>query len=166
LPFWSLYRSSMPRGSLAPRPESVDTLIRTFHEQGEPAQASASSETTGETAPAAAAPRSLYIRILDVVEQVNVLSLIQFFDFLRKPKLFWMLLFVFLFRLGEGFLLVEAPLFMQGKVTDGGLGMCATDAISAACPHLLEDKALIDGFISTAVSLAFGMLGGWFAGKF
>jgi PAT family beta-lactamase induction signal transducer AmpG len=90
----------------------------------------------------------------------------QFLDFLKKPQLFGMLLFVFLFRLGEGFLLVEAPLFMQGKVTAGGLGMCATDAISAACPHMLEDKALIDGLISTVVSLAFGMLGGWFAGNY
>jgi PAT family beta-lactamase induction signal transducer AmpG len=90
----------------------------------------------------------------------------QWVDFLKKPQLLGMLTFVFLFRLGEGFLLVEAPLFMQGKVIDGGLGMCATDAISAACPHMLEDKALIDGFISTAVSLIFGMLGGWYAGKF
>lgn len=90
----------------------------------------------------------------------------QFWDFLKKPQLLGMLAFVFLFRLGEGFLLVEAPLFMQGKITDGGLGMCATEAVSLACPHMLEDKALIDGFISTAVSLAFGMLGGWYAGKF
>ena len=90
----------------------------------------------------------------------------QFIDFLKKPHLLGMLMFVFLFRMGEGFLLLEAPLFMQGSVTQGGLGMCATNAISAACPHLLEDKALIDGFISTVVSLAFGMLGGLFAGKF
>ncbi len=90
----------------------------------------------------------------------------QFWDFLKKPQLLGMLTFVFLFRLGEGFLLVEAPLFMQGKVTDGGLGMCATDAISSACPHMLESKALIDGFISTAVSLVFGMAGGAFAGKY
>lgn len=90
----------------------------------------------------------------------------QFLDFLKKPHLLGMLTFVFLFRLGEGFLLLEAPLFMQGSVTNGGLGMCATGAVSAACPHLLADKALIDGFISTVVSLAFGMLGGLFAGKF
>lgn len=90
----------------------------------------------------------------------------QFLDFIKKPHLLGMLMFVFLFRMGEGFLLIEAPLFMQGSVTSGGLGMCATQAISAACPHLLEDKALIDGFISTIVSLAFGMLGGIFAGKF
>src|SRR6187455_3458318 len=50
----------------------------------------------------------------------------QFLDFLKKPQLLGMLVFVFLFRLGEGFLLIEAPLFMQGKITDGGLGMCAT----------------------------------------
>src|SRR5690606_21066131 len=90
----------------------------------------------------------------------------QFLDFLKKPHLLGMLTFVFLFRLGEGFLLIEAPLFMQGKVTDGGLGMCAKGVIDAACPHMLEDKALIDGFISTVVSLVFGLLGGLFAGKY
>lgn len=91
----------------------------------------------------------------------------QFLDFLKKPQLIGMLIFVFLFRVGEGFLLVEAPLFMQGKITDGGLGMCAvSDAVTAGCPHQLADKATIDGLISTVVSVAFGMLGGWFAGKY
>lgn len=90
----------------------------------------------------------------------------QFLDFLKKPYLLGMLTFVFLFRLGEGFLLIEAPLFMQGKVSAGGLGMCAKGVIDAACPHMLEDKALIDGFISTVVSLVFGLLGGIFAGKY
>jgi len=90
----------------------------------------------------------------------------QFLDFLKKPQLLGMLTFVFLFRLGEGFLLVEAPLFMQGKVTAGGLGMCAKEALDVACPHMLEDKALIDGFISTVISLVFGILGGIFAGKY
>jgi PAT family beta-lactamase induction signal transducer AmpG len=89
----------------------------------------------------------------------------QILDFVKKPQLLGMILFVFLFRLGEGFLLVEAPLFMQGKITEGGLGMCATQALSAACPHTLGDKALIDGGISTVVSLLFGLLGGWFAGR-
>jgi MFS transporter, PAT family, beta-lactamase induction signal transducer AmpG len=90
----------------------------------------------------------------------------QFLDFLKKPYLLGMLLFVLLYRLGEGFLLIEAPLFMQGEVGKGGLGMCATAAITAACPHMLESKALIDGFISTTVSLGFGILGGMFAGKY
>ena len=90
----------------------------------------------------------------------------QFLDFLKKPHLLGMLTFVLLYRMGEGFLLLEAPLFMQGQVTNGGLGMCATTEITAACPHLLESKALIDGLISTIVSLAFGLLGGIFAGKY
>ena len=90
----------------------------------------------------------------------------QFLDFLKKPQLLGMLTFVFLFRLGEGFLLIEAPLFMQGAVDDGGLGMCATKVVDAACPHMLEDKAYIDGFISTVVSLIFGIMGGAFAGKY
>lgn len=90
----------------------------------------------------------------------------QFLDFLKKPQLLGMLTFVFLFRLGEGFLLVEAPLFMQSKVTVGGLGMCAKEVLDVACPHMLEDKALIDGFISTIISLVFGILGGIFAGKY
>ena len=59
-----------------------------------------------------------------------------------------------------------SPHFMQGPVTSGGLGMCATSAVTAACPHLLESKALIDGLISTVVSLVFGLLGGIFADKY
>jgi PAT family beta-lactamase induction signal transducer AmpG len=90
----------------------------------------------------------------------------QWVDFLRKPQIWMMLLFVFLYRSGEGFLLVEAPLFMQGGTDTGGLGLCATDKITAACPHRLEDKALIDGLVSTLVSLGFGILGGLFMAKY
>ena len=66
-------------------------------------------------------------------------------DFVRKPKIVGMLLFVFLYRSGEGFLLVEAPLFMQAPLATGGLGLS------------LADKALIDGAISTGVSLLAGV---------
>lgn len=69
-------------------------------------------------------------------------------DFFRKPQIWGMLMFVFLYRSGEGFLLVEAPLFMQAPLEKGGLGLS------------LSDKALLDGAISTAVSLAAGVLGG------
>lgn len=78
----------------------------------------------------------------------------QWIDFLRKPKIFWMLLFVFLYRSGEGFLLVEAPLFMQSKLSAGGLGLS------------LEAKGIIDGAISTVVSLGAGVLGGAFVSKY
>jgi len=90
----------------------------------------------------------------------------QIIDFVKKPRILLMLLFVFLYRSGEGFLLVEAPLFMQAGLHKGGLGLCATANLTAECPHMLSDKAFIDGFISTAVSLAMGIAGGAFASKF
>lgn len=77
----------------------------------------------------------------------------QIADFLRKPKIGMMLLFVFLYRSGEGFLLVEAPLFMQAKLADGGLGLT------------LEQKGLIDGLISTGVSVLGGLTGGAFIAR-
>ena len=75
-------------------------------------------------------------------------------DFFRKPKILGMLVFVFLYRSGEGFLLVEAPLFMQAPLEKGGLGMS------------LADKAFLDGAVSTGVSLAAGVLGGMFISKY
>src|SRR6185436_12350848 len=78
----------------------------------------------------------------------------QFLDFLSKPRIWLMLLFVFLYRSGEGFLLVEAPLFMQAKLADGGLGLT------------LENKGLIDGLISTVVSLGGGLTGGAFIARY
>lgn len=75
-------------------------------------------------------------------------------DFLKKPQLLGMLVFVFLYRSGEGFLLVEAPLFMQAPLDKGGLGLS------------LSDKAFLDGAISTGVSLAAGVAGGMFISKF
>ena len=78
-------------------------------------------------------------------------SLIAFF---QKKKIWGMLAFVFLFRSAEGLLLVEAPLFMQAEVADGGLGLSLTQ------------KGVIDGLISITVSLAGGLLGGVFIAKY
>lgn len=74
--------------------------------------------------------------------------------FFQKKSIWGMLLFIFLYRMGEGFLLVEAPLFMQARTEDGGLGLTLTQ------------KALIDGTVSTGVSIVAGMLGGAFISKF
>jgi PAT family beta-lactamase induction signal transducer AmpG len=74
--------------------------------------------------------------------------------FFRKPSIWGMLGFVFLYRAGEGFLLVEGPLFLQAKPSDGGVGLSLTD------------KSLIDGTLSTGVSIVGGLLGGAFASKF
>ena len=75
-------------------------------------------------------------------------------DFLRKPQIWGMLIFVFLFRSGEGFLLVEAPLFLQSPVEEGGLGLS------------LKDKGMIDGTISTMLSMLGGLVGGLFIARY
>jgi PAT family beta-lactamase induction signal transducer AmpG len=74
--------------------------------------------------------------------------------FFAKKSIRGMLTFVFLYRIGEGFLLVEAPLFMQAPVKDGGLGLT------------LAEKSLVDGTVSTLVSVAGGLLGGAFVSRY
>jgi PAT family beta-lactamase induction signal transducer AmpG len=75
-------------------------------------------------------------------------------DFFRKPSIWGMLIFVFLYRTGEGFLLIEAPLFMQSAHSTGGLGLS------------LGQKALLDGTVSTVISIIGGLLGGAFVSKY
>ena len=74
--------------------------------------------------------------------------------FVRKPSIGGMLAFVLLYRLGEGFLLVEAPLFMQAPLQAGGLGLT------------LAQKAFVDGTVSTVASILGGLAGGRFVAKF
>jgi PAT family beta-lactamase induction signal transducer AmpG len=76
-----------------------------------------------------------------------------FLSFVRKPSIWGMMLFIFLYRTGEGFLLVEGPLFMQAPVQQGGLGLT------------LQQMAGIDGLVSTSVSLLGGLLGGTFIAR-
>ena len=75
-------------------------------------------------------------------------------DFFRKEKIWGMLAFVFLFRSAEGLLLLEAPLFLQAPLEEGGLGLS------------LVQKGVIDGTISTAVSIVGGLLGGVFVSRY
>lgn len=75
-------------------------------------------------------------------------------DFFRKEHIWGMLMFVFLYRCSEGLLLVEGPLFLQAPLGDGGIGLT------------LKEKGLIDGTISTVVSLAGGLAGGAFISRF
>ncbi len=74
--------------------------------------------------------------------------------FFQKEKIWGMLAFVFLFRSAEGLLLVEAPLFMQSSLEDGGLGLT------------LKEKGLIDGLFGTVATLIGGLLGGMFIARF
>jgi PAT family beta-lactamase induction signal transducer AmpG len=69
-------------------------------------------------------------------------------DFFRKPKILGMLSFVLLFRSGEGLLVGVGHLFLQAPIEAGGLGLS------------LEQKGLIEGLVSTPVSLLGGILGG------
>jgi PAT family beta-lactamase induction signal transducer AmpG len=74
--------------------------------------------------------------------------------FFRKKSLLGMLIFVGLYRTGEGFLLGEGPLFIQAPVEKGGLGLT------------LEQKALVDGTVSTLFILLAGWLGGLFVARY
>lgn len=73
--------------------------------------------------------------------------------FFQKKAIWGMLLFVFLYRSGEGLLLVEAPLFMQASLDAGGLGLS------------LAQKSLIDGAVGTIVSVGGGLVGGLFVAR-
>lgn len=75
-------------------------------------------------------------------------------DFFRKKHILGMLAFVFLFRSAEGLLLMTGPLFLQAPLADGGLGLT------------LQQKGIIDGWISTTASLGGGILGGIFIAKY
>jgi PAT family beta-lactamase induction signal transducer AmpG len=75
-------------------------------------------------------------------------------DFFRKPGIWGMLAFVFLYRSSEGLLLLEGRLFLQAAPEHGGVGL------------RLKELGVIDGTISTVVSLGAGLLGGAFMAKF
>ncbi len=70
-------------------------------------------------------------------------------------RMFWgMIAFVFLYRLGEGLIIMEGPLFLQSPVEKGGLGLSAGDV------------ATIEAIYGTGAGLAGGLLGGLFISRF
>lgn len=75
-------------------------------------------------------------------------------DFFKKPQIWGMLTFVFLFRSGEGLLLGVGHLFLQADPETGGVGLT------------LAQKSVIDGMVSIAASLVGGILGGLFISKY
>jgi PAT family beta-lactamase induction signal transducer AmpG len=77
-----------------------------------------------------------------------------FLSFVRKKSIGGMLLFVFLYRSGEGFLLGLSPLFMGDLRERGGLELS------------LKEMALINGLVSTLVGLVAGVLGGLFVARY
>ena len=73
--------------------------------------------------------------------------------FFHKRAFWGMIAFVFFYRLGEGLILMEGPLFMQSAPEQGGLGLTAGQVSD------------IDAIYGTAAGIAGGLLGGAFAGK-
>jgi MFS transporter, PAT family, beta-lactamase induction signal transducer AmpG len=70
-------------------------------------------------------------------------------------RMFWgMIAFVFLYRLGEGLIVMEGQLFLQSEVAKGGLGLTAGQVSD------------IDAIFGTIAYLVGGLLGGWFVSRF
>ena len=88
------------------------------------------------------------------IKQARATFIDAWIDFFRKPQIWGMLAFVFLFRSGEGLLLGVGHLFLQAGSEVGGIGLS------------LAQKSIIDGTVSTVVSLAGGILGGIFISKY
>src|SRR5215469_13652915 len=72
-------------------------------------------------------------------------------DFCRKPNIWFLLLFVFLFRTGEGQVVKVGPLFLKAARSEGGIGL--TTAQFGA----------IYGTFGTAAFIVGSVLGGYFA---
>jgi PAT family beta-lactamase induction signal transducer AmpG len=73
--------------------------------------------------------------------------------FFHKRAFWGMIAFVFLYRLGEGLIMVEGKLFLQSSTQTGGLGLTAGQV------------ANIDAVYGTVAAIVGGILGGVFLGK-
>jgi PAT family beta-lactamase induction signal transducer AmpG len=73
--------------------------------------------------------------------------------FFHKRAFWGMIAFVFLYRLGEGLILMEGQLFLRSTTASGGLGLTAGQ-VSA-----------IDAVWGTIANIAGGLLGGWFVSR-
>lgn len=124
---------------------AVLLLLAAYHRRALPERATPDARMSVSRA-------SLRTLTLEFIEQWRALF--------TRPGVWGMLAFVLLYRTSEGFLLLEVPLFLQSPTTEQGLGLCATEQLTLACPHPLQDRALLDGVLGTLVSSAFGLLGG------
>ncbi len=74
-------------------------------------------------------------------------------SFFHKRAFWGMIAFVFLYRLGEGLILMEGQLFLQSPVAQGGLGLSAGQV------------SQIDAIWGTGFSILGGLLGGVFVAR-
>jgi PAT family beta-lactamase induction signal transducer AmpG len=73
--------------------------------------------------------------------------------FFHKRAFWGMIAFVFLYRLGEGLIMQEGQLFLQGAQANGGLGLTAGQVSN------------IDAVYGTIAFIVGGLVGGWFIAK-
>lgn len=73
--------------------------------------------------------------------------------FFHKRAFWGMIAFVFLYRLGEGLIMMEGQLFLQSAQANGGLALSAGQV------------SRIDAIYGTIAFIAGGLLGGWFIGR-
>lgn len=99
-------------------------------------------------------PKGSVVDRPESIKEARATFIDAWIDFFRKPQIWGMLAFVFLFRSGEGLLLGVGHLFLQADSEVGGIGLS------------LAQKSIIDGTVSTVVSLAGGILGGMFISKY
>jgi len=151
------HASSLPRASTPPpvpeRAAPVGPSDDAATQRGLPD----STEAVGREAFAAIVPKVPLARRIALVMAEFVQ---QWRDLFARPGIGRILLFVLCYRLSEGFLLLEVPLYLQSDTSTGGLGFCAADTLSRGCPYFLSDKAWLDGGLATVTSAVFGILGG------
>lgn len=73
--------------------------------------------------------------------------------FFHKRAFWGMIAFVFLYRLGEGLIMMEGQLFLQSAQASGGLGLSAGQVSN------------IDAIYGTIAFIVGGLIGGWFIGR-
>ena len=71
-------------------------------------------------------------------------------DFFRKPGVWWAVLFIILFRAGEGQIQTIGPLFLRDSRAHGGLGLS------------IDQVGVVYGTVATIAFLAGSVLGGYF----
>jgi PAT family beta-lactamase induction signal transducer AmpG len=75
-------------------------------------------------------------------------------NFFTKKHIFYYICFIILYRLGEGFIMKIAPLFLRAKRVDGGLGLS------------LEEVGLLNGTFGSAAFVLGSLLAGLYVSRY
>jgi MFS transporter, PAT family, beta-lactamase induction signal transducer AmpG len=95
-------------------------------------------------------PRGGEERHVDSAQQAAVTFWDVIVSFFKKPKIIFLLVFIFLYRAGEGQVIKVGPLFLQAERATGGLGLS------------LQQFGAIYGTFGSAAFILGSVLGGYF----